>query len=53
MNKDRHDEPSREETSPSTQEVDMEALKKKYAEVKQATIEKTGEVVDKVKEMTK
>ena len=53
MNKDRLDERSREEPSPPTLDADMEAIKQTYEEVKQATIEKTGEVVDKVKEMTK
>ncbi|WP_428604580.1 hypothetical protein [Sedimenticola sp.] len=52
MNKDRYDAPSGEETSLPTQDADMDAIKKKYTEVKEVTVEKTGEVVDKVKEMT-
>lgn len=51
MNKDRHDAPTGEETLPPSEKADMDAIKKKYEEVKQVTIEKTEEVVDKVKEM--
>lgn len=52
MNQDRHEAPTGEETLPPSEKADMDAIKEKYEEVKQATIEKTEEVVDKVKEMT-
>ncbi|AKH19611.1 hypothetical protein [Sedimenticola thiotaurini] len=52
MNQDRHEAPTGEQDSlPKSEKADMEAIKEKYEEVKQATIEKTEEVVDKVKEM--
>lgn len=54
MNKDRHDAPTGEQDSlPVSEKADMAAIKEKYEEVKQATMEKTEEVVDKVKEMAK
>lgn len=55
MNKDRIEAPSGEEgTMPVEQpNANMDAIKEKYEEVKQVTIEKTGEMIDKAKEMTK
>lgn len=54
MNKDRIESPSGEvDTTPVEQpKADMDAIKKKYEEVKQATVEKTNEVIEKAKEMT-
>ncbi|MCW8890843.1 MAG: hypothetical protein OQL20_09320 [Sedimenticola sp.] len=55
MNKDRIESPSGEaDTMPVEQpKADMDAIKKKYEEVKQVTVEKTNEMIEKAKEMTK
>lgn len=55
MNKDRIEAPSGEEGSMPVEQpkADMEAIKQKYEEVKQVTVEKTNEAIEKAKEMTK
>jgi len=50
MNKDRQEAPDREEDEP-VQQADMKMIKEKYESVKDATVKKTGELVDKAKKM--